>query len=100
MAKIKEVHAREILNSKGDPTIEATVVLSDGTLGVASFPSGTYQGQYEAVKVLDEDPNRFEGKGVLKAVETIEQTIAPSLFDIEANKQQQIDRTLIGLDGT
>lgn len=100
MAKIKEIRAREILNAKGSPTIEAAVLLSDGTEAVASCPSGTSIGSYEAAEVRDADPARFMGKGVLKAIGTITTKIAPRLVGKEASNQQDIDSAMAQLDGT
>lgn len=100
MSKIKEIKAREILNSKGNPTIETTVVLQDGSVGVASIPTGISVGTYEALDLKDHDEKRYRGKGVLKAIENIEKTIAPKLVGFEAADQPLIDRVLIELDGT
>ncbi|MBI3069896.1 MAG: phosphopyruvate hydratase [Candidatus Levybacteria bacterium] len=100
MAKIKQIKAREILDSRGNPTIEATVILSDGSSGVASVPAGASVGTYEAVELRDHDQTRFKGLGVLKAIENIEKIIAPKLLGMEAAKQQEIDKTIIELDGT
>jgi enolase len=100
MAKIKEISAREILNATGDPTIETTVVLSDGSTGVATAPSGVSSGSYEAVELRDKDEKRFAGQGVLKAVENVTKTIAEKLVGQEANKQADLDRMMIELDGT
>ncbi len=100
MAKIKQISAREILNSKGNPTVEAIVILSDGTTSTASCPSGTSVGSYEAVELKDMDEKRYQGLGVLKAVENVERTIAPKLLGLEAIDQQKIDSIMIELDGT
>lgn len=100
MAKIKHVFAREILNSKGNPTVEATVILSNDVKGVASCPSGTSVGNYEAADLKDLNPERFIGKGVLKAVDNVNSLIAPVLVGVDADKQQVIDRKMIELDGT
>lgn len=100
MVKIKKVIAREILDSRGIPTVETTVVLSDGITATASCPSGTSVGSYEAVELRDNDPKRFGGMGVLKAVENINTIIGPRIEGIEANHQQEIDKLLIELDGT
>ena len=77
MAKIKQITAREILNSKGNPTIETTVILSDGATGIASSPTGTSVGKYEAVDLRDGDQKRYQGLGVLNAIINIEKLIAP-----------------------
>ncbi|OGH06068.1 MAG: phosphopyruvate hydratase [Candidatus Levybacteria bacterium RBG_16_35_11] len=100
MSKIKQVFAREILNSKGFPSIETTVVLNDGKTGVASCPSGTSVGNYEACELHDNDKSRFEGKGVLKAVDNVQNLIGPNLVGIDVIKQQVIDKIMIDLDGT
>jgi enolase len=99
MAKIKQIKASEILNTKGEPTIEATVILSDGKVGVASSPSGDFPGGFEAHELKDADPQRFLGKGVLKAIASVENIIAPALLGMEAN-QREIDKKIIELDGT
>jgi enolase len=100
MAKIKHISAREILNAAGRPSIEVTVTLSDDSIGIASCPAGMSVGSYEAVSIIDHDDNRFNGFGVLKAVENIETIVGPKLQDMEATKQQVIDRAMIELDGT
>jgi enolase len=100
MAKIKQISAREILNAKGNPTIEATVILSDGATGIASCPTGTSVGTYEAVDLKDNDQTRFQGQGVLNAILNIEKLIAPNLIGMDASKQQEIDKKMIDLDGT
>ena len=100
MAKIKQISAREILNAKGNPTIETTVVLSDGATGIASCPTGTSVGTYEAVDLKDNDQARYQGQGVLNAILNIEKLIAPNLIGMDASKQQEIDKKMIDLDGT
>lgn len=100
MAKIKEITAQEILNAKGEPSIEAIVVLNDGKIGIASCPTGKVVSHYEALDMRDHDEKRFEGQGVLKAINSIRTVIAPSLIGKEAEHQQEIDRTMIDLDGT
>lgn len=100
MAKIKQIKASEILDSRGNPTVEATIILSDGVVGTAGCPSGASIGSYEALEIRDRDPSRFNGMGVLRAIENIEKIIAPTLIGFEAAKQQEIDRLLIDLDGT
>lgn len=100
MAKIKQIKALEVLDSRGNPTIETAVILNDGAVGVASCPSGASVGGYEALELRDNDEKRYHGLGVLKAIENIATVIAPRLIDMEASKQQEIDRTLIELDGT
>ncbi len=100
MAKIKQILGREILNSAGNPSLEVTVSLSDGITAIASCPSGTSVGSYEAYTLYDRDPNRYNGRGLLKAIQMINMVIAPKLVGIDATKQQLIDRTMIDLDGT
>lgn len=100
MAKIKAVEAQEILDAKGFPTIEATVILNDGKIGVASCPTGEKIGHYEAVDLKDNDPNRFDGQGVNKAMGNIKNIIAPMLVGKEAEHQPEIDKIMIDLDGT
>jgi len=100
MAKIRKITAREILNSKGHPTIETTVILTDGAVGIASCPAGTSVGKYEAVEVRDKDEKRFQGLGVLGAIMNVEEMIAPTLIGLDATKQQDIDKKMIALDGT
>lgn len=100
MAKIKEIQAREILNAKGLPAVEATVVLNDGKIGVASCPMGEAIGHYEALDLRDHDEKHFEGQGVVRAVTNIKNIIAPALVGKEAEHQQEIDKIMIDLDGT
>lgn len=100
MAKIAGIKACEILDSRGIPTIETTIWLDTRHIGVASIPSGTSTGKYEAKELRDHDPNRFAGQGVLKAVQNINQKIAPLLINLDPNNQGQIDQLLIDLDGT
>lgn len=100
MAKIKQIKAREILDCRGNPTIETTVILTDGSSGIASVPSGASIGSYEAVELRDHDQTRFNGLGVLKAIENVQNFIAPKLGGMEASKQQDIDKAIIELDGT
>lgn len=98
--KIKSIHARQILDSRGNPTVEADVVLENGILGRAAVPSGASTGKYEAVELRDGDKSRFLGKGVLKAVENVNTAIANALIGIEVENQSQIDQIMIDLDGT
>src|SRR5438477_2760459 len=100
MSQIIHVHAREILDSRGNPTVEADVSLSNGTLGRAAVPSGASTGEHEAVELRDGDPQRYSGKGVLKAVHNVNDLIARALKGMDARDQGEIDRTLIELDGT
>ena len=99
-ASIKSVKAREILDSRGNPTIEAEVALADGTAGVASVPSGASTGKYEAVELRDGDKRRYRGLGVLKAIEHVNTEIASAIAGISALEQATIDQRLIELDGT
>jgi len=99
-ATIKQVKGREILDSRGNPTVEVEVALSDGTMGQAAVPSGASTGTYEAVELRDGDKKRYGGKGVLQAVNHINERIAPSLKGMVAADQEAIDHRLIELDGT
>jgi len=102
MPAILGCHAREILDSRGNPTVEVEAVLEDGSLGRAAVPSGASTGEHEALELRDKDPNRFLGKGVTKAVSNVNEVIAPKLFENELDglDQATLDRFLIELDGT
>ncbi len=100
MAIITEIHAREILDSRGNPTVEADVLLSSGASGRAAVPSGASTGEHEAVELRDGDDKRYLGKGVTRAVENIEDQIAEALTGYDAYDQVAVDRTMIELDGT
>ena len=100
MSLIEYIDAREILDSRGNPTVEVDVVLEDGSLGRAAVPSGASTGEHEAVELRDGDKKRYMGKGVLKAVENVNNTIAAELVGLDALDQVDIDRTMIELDGT
>ncbi|MDR3342447.1 MAG: phosphopyruvate hydratase [Treponema sp.] len=100
MSIIEYVEAREILDSRGNPTIEVDVVLEDGTRGRAAVPSGASTGEHEAVELRDGDKSRYLGKGVLKAVDNVNNIIAPEIQGLDAQDQVDIDRTMIELDGT
>jgi enolase len=100
MTEIASIHAREILDSRGNPTVEADVVLEDGTRGRAAVPSGASTGEHEAVELRDGDKSHYLGKGVMLAVENVESVIAPELAGIDASNQRLIDATMISLDGT
>jgi enolase len=100
IASIKSVEAREILDSRGNPTLEVQVVLADGTTGVAAVPSGASTGKYEAVELRDGDRSRYRGLGVLKAVEHVNGEIASAIAEMSALEQEVIDQHLIELDGT
>ena len=97
---IKAITGREILDSRGNPTIEAEVLLESGIIGTASVPSGASTGEHEAIELRDGDPKRYGGKGVLKAVANINDVIAPALIGMSAFDQRRIDKTMIALDGT
>ena len=97
---IKNIKAREILDSRGNPTLEAEVELSDGTTSWAAVPSGASTGKYEAVELRDKDNSRFNGKGVLQAVANVNEPIAAAIVGMPATEQAAIDRKLIELDGT
>lgn len=99
-AKISSIKAREILDSRGNPTVEVDVILSDGSFGRAAVPSGASTGEHEALELRDGDKKRYSGKGVLKAVSNVELKIAPRLKGEDPFSQFKIDRTLITLDGT
>ena len=100
MSKIKSVKAREILDSRGNPTIAAEVVLADDTVGLAAVPSGASTGKYEAVELRDGDKTRYSGLGVLKAVNNVNKEIAAALNGMEAGEQEAIDNKMIKLDAT
>lgn len=100
MTTIMEVFAREILDSRGNPTVEVDVVLEDGSLGRAAVPSGASTGTREAVELRDHDPGRFLGKGVSKAVENVNEVIAAEVVGLEATDQVGLDKLLVELDGT
>ncbi|MCL2608472.1 MAG: phosphopyruvate hydratase, partial [Treponema sp.] len=100
MSIIEYVEAREIIDSRGNPTVEVDVVLEDGSLGRAAVPSGASTGEHEAVELRDNDKARFLGKGVLKAVDNVNNVIAQELQGLDALDQVDIDRTMIKLDGT
>ncbi|MEA5456246.1 phosphopyruvate hydratase [Sinomonas sp. JGH33] len=100
MALIDAIHAREILDSRGNPTVEVEVLLSDGSLGRAAVPSGASTGEFEAVERRDGDKGRYLGKGVLQAVEAVIDQIAPALQGFDATDQRAIDQAMIDLDGT
>jgi enolase len=97
---IEDVFAREILDSRGNPTVEVDVYLSDGVKGTAAVPSGASTGQHEAVELRDKDPRRFGGKGVQKAVANVNDVIAEEIVGLDALNQIEIDRLMIALDGT
>mgnify|MGYP001474708120 CR=1 FL=1 len=98
--KIAKIHAREIIDSRGHPTVEVDVVLSDGTRGRAAVPSGASTGEHEAVELRDGDSKRYQGKGVTRAVEHVNRTLARKLVGRDPHRQAEIDRLMIELDGT
>ncbi|GAV38017.1 phosphopyruvate hydratase [Streptomyces acidiscabies] len=100
MTAISRVVAREIIDSRGNPTVEVDVELKDGSLGRAAVPSGASTGAREAVELRDGDPNRFHGKGVRRAVDAVNESIADAVVGLDAEDQATVDRTMIELDGT
>ncbi len=100
MAAISDIHAREILDSRGNPTVEVDMALDDGTFARAAVPSGASTGKYEATELRDGDPSRYGGKGVLQAVENVNTEIADAVVGLDASDQRGIDHLLIDLDGT
>lgn len=100
MAKIKNIFARQILNASAMPTIETTIVLDDGMIGIAAVPSGIATGSYEAYELRDHDDPHYNGLGVQKAIQNITDVIGPKIIGMDVTKQQLIDRTMIELDGT
>src|SRR5277367_231732 len=100
MTHIEEISAMEILDSRGNPTVEVTVVLSNGAAGRAAVPSGASTGTFEAVELRDKDPKRYQGKGVLTAVHHVNETVAKALLGANALEQTVIDRELERIDGT
>lgn len=100
MSEIVEVRAREILDSRGNPTVEVDVVLETGAMGRAAVPSGASTGTREALELRDGDGSRYLGKGVLRAVENVNERIAPEIIGMESEDQAEVDRKMIELDGT
>jgi len=100
MTRIKSVHARQILDSRGNPTLEAEVMLESGAFGRAAVPSGASTGAREAIELRDQDPSKYGGKGVLKAVANVNGEIASTLLGLDASTQSVLDELLIQLDGT
>src|SRR5229473_4031144 len=100
MSNIAAIHAREVLDSRGNPTVEAEVFLGDGSMGRTIVPSGASTGEHEAVELRDDDTNRFMGKGVLKAVENVNGEIAEALANWDGFDQRGLDARMIELDGT
>src|SRR5687768_17626443 len=98
--KITKIHARQILDSRGNPTVEADVILENGVMGRAAVPSGASTGAHEAVELRDGDRGRYLGKGVRQALEAVNGEIFDAVGGMDAENQVQIDETLIKLDGT
>src|SRR5213078_626221 len=99
-SNIIHIHGRQILDSRGNPTVEVEVALADGSVGRAVVPSGASTGAHEAVELRDGDKARYLGKGVLKAVRNVVETIGPALAGQDALAQADVDRLLLDLDGT
>ena len=100
MTSIYSIRAREILDSRGNPTVEVDVALEDGSVGTSAVPSGASTGQYEAIELRDGDKNRYHGKGVLKALDNVQNVIRPNVIGFDAYDQENLDSKLIELDGT
>ena len=100
MSTIVDIFAREILDSRGNPTVEADVLLQSGAFGRAAVPSGASTGVHEAVELRDGDKSRYMGKGVEKAVENVNEAISDALIGFDSESQIDVDRTMIELDGT
>jgi enolase len=100
MATIQDIRAREILDSRGNPTVEVDVILDNGIVSRAAVPSGASTGEHEASELRDGDAKRYLGKGVLRAVQNVEETIAPALREMDPGDQMEVDQTLLELDGT
>lgn len=100
MSTIAFVDAREILDSRGNPTVEVDVVLDDGTVASAAVPSGASTGAFEAYELRDGDPKRYGGKGVLKAVESVIEVLGDAIEGLDASEQRQVDAAMIEADGT
>ena len=100
MTEIVDVHAREILDSRGNPTLECEVTVASGCMGRAAVPSGASTGEHEAHELRDGDKSRYGGKGVRIAVENVRSKIAPRLLGMDAAGQEALDRLMIELDGT
>jgi len=100
MSHIAQVHARQLLDSRGNPTLEVDIRLASGALGRAIVPSGASTGEHEAVELRDGDPALYLGKGVLKAVANVNGEIADTIVGLDAGDQRALDRAMIDLDGT
>ena len=100
-ATISQINAREIIDSRGNPTVEADVITSDGLLFRAAVPSGASTGVYEALELRDKDPQRFLGKGCLQAVKNVNEILSPALKGMDVTQQEKIDRKMVEeVDGT
>src|SRR5436190_13247461 len=97
--ELQSIHAREILDSRGNPTLEVDVTLADGSLGRAAVPSGASTGAYEACELRDGDKTKYLGKGVIKAVANVNERIGPELIGLDASEQRQLARLMIAMDG-
>src|SRR5207248_11571943 len=100
MSTIYDIQAREILDSRGNPTVEVDVILAGGAVGRAAVPSGASTGEHEALELRDGDKTRYQGKGVSKAVRNVTQKILPALRGIDSLDQLAVDRRMLELDGT
>ena len=100
MGRISDIRARQILDSRGNPTVEADVILDDGTLGRAAVPSGASTGEHEALELRDGDGKAYLGKGVLQAVQNVNETIKPKVVGMDPVQQTEVDRVMLELDGT
>src|ERR1700691_4385991 len=100
MSYIAEIHGRQILDSRGNPTIEVDVITDNGFLGRAAVPSGASTGKYEAVELRDNDKSKYMGKGVLHAIKNVNEIIAPQVIGVDAMRQTFVDALLISIDGT
>ena len=100
MTEIIDIRGREVLDSRGTPTVEVDVLLEDGSFGRAAVPSGASTGAHEAVELRDGDKSRFNGKGVLKAVNAVNTELADAVIGMDAEDQMAIDQKMIDLDGT
>src|SRR5580700_4581684 len=98
--KIARVRGRQIIDSRGNPTVEADVILEDGAMGRAAVPSGASTGEHEAIELRDGDKSRYLGKGVLKAVSNVNGAIAQAVVGLDASDQRALDKRMIDLDGT
>src|SRR5437879_3616668 len=97
---IEFIQARQVLDSRGNPTVEVDVVLEDGTVGRAAVPSGASTGEHEAVELRDDDKKVYVGKGVLKAVDNVNSKIAPVIIGLDPRDQEAIDQLMLEQDGT